>query len=204
MRGGIVHGKQRTEVRHRPLRHIAAHLLRLVQNQNRIELADDVDRPPGAKALLLRIDDTGRLVAAASVFVLAFIQRCRERLRVDDHDADFRIPREFVQKPQVTAVVDEEVRHFVVIFTEMLHRVLEGAFDAFADGDARHDDDIFRPAKPFVQFEDGLDIDVGLAGPRLHLDVQRAAAQRLRKRVRLLQLVLVLNVMDVVQQHLVG
>ncbi len=45
------------------------------------------------------------------------------------------------------------------------------AFDhAFADRDARHDDDEFLEAVSLVKFEDRAEVDVGLAGAGFHLD----------------------------------
>ena len=58
----------------------------------------------------------------------------------------------------------------------MLARGLEALEDALADGDARHDDDELGDAVAAVQLVDGADVDVGLAGARLHLDGEVAQA----------------------------
>ena len=54
----------------------------------------------------------------------------------------------------------------------MLGRDVQRLGHAFADGDAGHDDDELAPAVQLVQLEGGLDVAVGLAGARFHLDVE--------------------------------
>ena len=177
MGGGVVQGEERLEIGHCPPCHLAAHLLRFIENQDGVKLPYDIDGATGTEALLFGVNDAGGLVAATPLPVLAFIQRGRKGLCVDNHHGDFGIAGKLVQQPQVGTVVDEEVSRLVVFFAEMRRRVLECALDPLADGDAGHDDDVFRPAITPMQLEDGLDIDVGLARASLHLDVQRTSAQ---------------------------
>ena len=61
----------------------------------------------------------------------------------------------------------------------MIVRHLERLVDAFLDRDRRHDDDELGKSVALVQLEDRAQIDVGLAGSRLHLHGEVAGIQRL-------------------------
>jgi len=67
VRGGIVQTEKWVEALEGFLRDLAAHLLWLVENDNRAVSADDVNRPAGGKFVSLGIDDS-RFLAFAVLF----------------------------------------------------------------------------------------------------------------------------------------
>ena len=69
-------------------------------------------------------------------------------------------------------VVDEEARLLLVALQKVLGGDVQRLGHALADGNAGHDDDELAPAVQLVQFEDGLDVAVGLARAGFHLDVE--------------------------------
>ena len=71
----------------------------------------------------------------------------------------------------------------------MLLGVLQALGHALADGDRRHHHDELAPAVQAVEFEHRLGVDVGLAGARLHLDVQLAGSHTAEELLRLGDLV---------------
>ena len=87
----VIEGKQRVEVFQRLLRHIAAHLLRLVQNNDRTVCLDNINRAAGAEIIPLGVDDAGFLALAV------LFQRGGKCLRVDDHYIDTEIARKVIQ-----------------------------------------------------------------------------------------------------------
>ena len=188
---GIIECKQRIEVFQRLLRHLAAHLLRLVQNQNRTVRLDNVDRSAGAELVALRIDNT-------ALFILcALFQRRRKRLRIDDHHVDAGVAGKRIKLIEVRAVVDEVPRLLAVMLHKVVFCHLKRLLDALADGDRRHHYDELRPTVTLVQLKHCLDVDVSLAGTGLHLNIQTAPAEILHKRARLLDIVLLLNPADI-------
>ena len=54
---------------------------------------------------------------------------------------------------------------------------LERLVDHLLDGDGRYDDDELGEAVAFVQLEDRAQVDISLAGPRLHLHSEVAGIQ---------------------------
>ena len=101
---------------------------------------------------------------------------------------------------QIGAVVDKPAGLLAVILHEVVFEHPETLGHSFADGDAGHHDDEFRPAVPLVHLEHRLDIDVGLSRTGLHLDVETAGAQSSGQSLGTLDVVAVLYLMDVLQQ----
>ena len=83
---------------------------------------------------------------------------------------------------------------------KMLRRHLESLIHALADGDARHDDDKLAPAVTPVQLKNRLYVNVGLARPRLHLHIERAASEGRDKSVRQPYVPLGLQCTDIVEK----
>ena len=81
---------------------------------------------------------------------------------------------------------------------------LKGFFHTFADGNAGHNYNKLAPTVTLIQLEHRFDVNIGLAGTGLHLDIQRAATQRCHQLSRLVDIALVLNVLDIVQNLLIG
>lgn len=106
--GGVVQAEKRVKTLERPLRHFAAHFLRLVQNDDRSVRRYHVDWPAGAELVAFGIDNAGRRISPASHDILVFVEGSGESLRVDDHRVDAGTLRKIVQLVQVSAVVDKK------------------------------------------------------------------------------------------------
>ena len=167
VRSRVAHNHQRIELAKGRQRLGPFHLLRLIEKQNRSVSLDDVDRAARLKVIQLFIDPP--LISTTG----------GERLHVDDHDVNAGIRRKTLQVVQLLGVVDEEARLFSVALQEVLSRDLQRLVHALSDGNARHHDDELAPAKAFVQLEHALDVAIGLASARLHLDIEVDDATRM-------------------------
>ena len=181
-----------------------AHLLRLIQNQDRTVGCDDVNRAAGAELIPLGVDNTRRSISLAAFHVLVLVHGGGKRLRVDDHNIDPGVAGERIQLIQVAAVVDKKPCFFAVALHKVIGGDLKGFFHAFTDGDTRHNNDKFAPSIPFVQLKHGLDINVCLSRSGFHLDIQRASSQRCYQLVRLMDVCFCLQCADVLKQLLIG
>src|SRR3546814_15624525 len=91
-------------------------------------------------------------------------------MRISDWSSD--VCSSDLKAPQLVQplrVVDEEARLLTVGLGEVLCRDRQRFGDAFADGDAGHNDDELRPAIAAVQPEPRLSISIGFASSVLHL-----------------------------------
>ena len=174
-----VHGEQRIEVFQSFLRHLAAHLLRLVQNEDRSVRLDNVDGSAGTELIPRIIYYELFLIFLFSFGYLR--KRARKCLRVDNHHVDAVAGGKIVQLVEVGAVIDEEAGLFSVVLHEVFHGNLKALFHALTNSDRRHDYDKLRPPIPLIQLEHGFDINVGLACTRFHLDIKTAPPQILDK-----------------------
>src|SRR3546814_18975885 len=105
-------------------------------------------------------------------------------MRISDWSSD--VCSSDLKAPQLVQplrVVDEEARLLTVGLGEVLCRDRQRFGDAFADGDAGHNDDELRPAIAAVQLEHRCDIAIGFASAGLHLDIEMTLADRDRKSV---------------------
>ena len=130
-----------------------------------------------------------------------------ERLDVDDHHLHPGVGAEPLQLVELRRAVDERSGLGAVYLLEVLGCHVERLLHALADRHRRHDHDELAPAVALVQLHDRLDVDVGLAGPRLHLDVEVRSAGRgltVLQLVREWEVAGPLHNVDVVQQLLRG
>ena len=181
-----------------------AHLLRLIQNQDRTVGCDDVNRAAGTELVPLGVDNTRRSISLAAFHVLVLVHGGGKRLCVDDHNIDPGVAGERIQLIQVAAVVDKKPCFFTVALHKVIGGDLKGFFHAFTDGDTRHNNDKFAPSIPFVQLKHGLDVNVCLSRSGFHLNIQRTPAQRCYQLVRLMDVYFCLQCADVLKQLLVG
>lgn len=123
---------------------------------------------------------------------------------IDNHDVQPRVAGEGVELIEVRAVVDEKARFLAVMLHEVILHRLKRLPHALTDRDTRHNDDKLRPAVALVQLEHRLDVDIGLAGTSLHLDVETAPSQIAHQRRRSLDIVLLLDTADIREQLIVG
>ena len=194
----VVEREQRIEVFQRLLRHIAAHLLWLVQNNDRTVCLDNIDRAAGAKFIPFGVDDTG-------FFALTVLfQRGGKRLRVDDHHIDAGAARKVIQLVQVGAVVDEEASLLAVVLHKVVCGDFKGLLHALTDRNGGNDHDKLAPAVLLVQLEHRLDIDVGFARAGFHFNIKAATPQVFDKGSRELDIVLTLQGLNVVQKLFIG
>ena len=156
----VAEQEERVEVCERLLRLRAPDLLRLIDDHDRPVRRDDVDG-------LARLEVVEHIVDAPVV-----LPGRVERLDVDDHHLHPGVRGERLELVQAARVVDEHSRFGAVALLEVLGGDVEGLLDALADRDARDNDDVLRPAVALVQLHDRLDVDVRLARPGLHLDVE--------------------------------
>ena len=154
---------------------LLSHLLGLVADDDGAVRSDDVDGPSAAELVALVEDDARRLV------LCALLHRRVERLHVDDHAVYVARLGVRIQLGQVVRVVYEEPNLLVVLREEVLLGVLQALGHALADGDRWHHHDELAPAVQAVELEHRLGVDVGLAGARLHLDVQLTGSHAAEK-----------------------
>ena len=185
----IAHGKQRVKFLEAELRLFALDGLRLVDDENRVRLRENVDRPAAAELVQLHIN-TPRVLAG-----------CVKRLRVDDHDVDRAVRSEAVDFGKLRGVIDEEADFLTVILRKVILRDLKGFIHALADGDARYNHDEFAPAETLVQLEHGFDVGIGFANACFHLDGEVVFAFEVWGRRELIG---ALNAVDVFQNDGVG
>ena len=194
----VIEREQRIEVFQRFLCHIAAHLLRLVQNNDRTVCLDNIDWAAGAKFIPFGVDDTG-------FFALTVLfQRGGKRLRVDDHDIDAGAARKVIQLVQVGAVVDEETGFLAVVLHKVVCGDFKGLLYALTDRNRRNDHDKLAPTVLLVQFEHRLDIDIGFARAGFHFNIKAATPQIFDKGSGQFDVILILQGLNVVQKLLVG
>lgn len=158
--------------------------LGLVDDQYRVGLGDDVDGATAAKLVQPHID-------AARVLPLGV-----ERLGVNDHHVDGAVRSKPVDLRQLGGVIDEKPDLLPIFLGEMLLGHLEGFVHALPNGDTGHHHNELAPAIRPVQLIHGLDIGVGLANARFHLDGQVIPALQPRGRR---DLILPLDLLDMVQ-----
>ena len=154
---GIAQRKERLELFEALLGLLALHALRLVDNQNRIRLCNNIDGLAAAERIELFVNDA---------LVLAGI----ERLHVDDHDVDRAVRCKTVNFRQTVRIVDEKADFLIIFARKMLLRGLERFIDALADGDGRHDDDELAPAVALVQLVHCFDVGIGFARAGFHFN----------------------------------
>ena len=181
-----------------------AHLLRLVQNQDRPVGGNDVNGPSGAKFVPFGINDTRGSITLATFHILLFIHGRSKRLRIDNHHIDAGIAGEGVKLIQIAAVVNEEPGFLAVVLHKMVSSNLKSLFNALTDCNTRHNHNKLTPAVASVQLEHGFDIYIGLAGAGLHLHIQRHPAKGSHQRVRLMDIALLLQIADVLKQLGIG
>ena len=195
--GRIVEREQRVEIFQRLLRYIAAHFLRLVQDDDRAVCLDDINRAAGTELIALRVNDA-RLFTAS-----VFFQRGGKRLCVDDHHIDAGVGRKVVKLVQVGAVINEETRLLAVIFHKMVGGDFKGFFHALTDRNRGNDHNKLAPAVFLVQLEHGFDVDIGFAGAGFHLNVQAATPHVVYQLRGELDIVLALQGVDVLQKLII-
>ena len=195
--GRIVEREQRVKVFQRLLCNIAAHLLRLVQDDDRAVCFDNINRAAGAELVPFGIDDT-RLFAAS-----VLLQRGGERLRVDNHHIDAGIGGKVVELVQVGAVINEETRLLAVILHKMVGGDFKGLFHALTDRNRGNDHNKLAPAVFLVQLEHSFDVDIGFAGAGFHLNVQAAASHVIYQLRGELDVVLALQGVDILQKLII-
>ena len=135
----------------------AVHTLRLVHNDDGPGGCDQVDGlfATGLFAVLVEVVDV-LLVDGTHGY---------------DHDLDLRAGGEVAHLTELPRVVEEVVEgHAGVEPLEVVLGDLERLVDALLDGNGRHHDHELGEAVALVQLKDGSQVDVGLAGSRLHLD----------------------------------
>ena len=93
-------------------------------------------------------------------------------MHVDHHDIDTGIGGEALQMVQLLRVVNKGAGLLVVGLLKVLGRDFQRLGHALADCNARHHYDELAPAVLFVQLENRLDVAIGLASPRFHLDIK--------------------------------
>ncbi len=195
--GGIVEREERVELGECLLRGGTAHLLRLVEDDNRAVGGNDIDRAARAELVAAREDDTRGFVAGT------VLERSVERLRIDNHDGYIVARREGLYVLQVLGIVDEIACFLMVLLHEVVDCDIEGLLDALTDSDTRHNNNELGPTVTLVQLEHSLDIDIGLTRTRLHLDIEGDTPVPIGKRRREVEVVGLLHAMEIGKQGIV-
>ena len=194
--GRVVECEERVEAYQCRLRGCASHLLRFVENDDGAVGGNHVDGAARSERVTLVVDDACRLVVGT------LLQRGVKGLGVDDHHADVGTLREGIDVAETVGVVDEVACLLAVEFHEVIGGDVKALLHALTDGDAGHYDNELGPSVAFVQFEEGLDIDVGLSRTRLHLHIELAVSELLYHVAGEVDVAFGLYVVDVLQQSL--
>ena len=199
MGSGVAQGTQGVQRGHRLLRgrcSLALHALGLVHDDHRVGLLDQADRAHAVELVNGPVDDIGLVLLVGVVKALA------EGGDVDDHDGDVVVDGKGAHFFRLAAVVDVGVvDHIVVDGLEVFPGNLQGLGHALLDGDAGHHDDELLETVGLVQFKDGTQVHIGLAGAGLHLNVKVIGA--LFQRLGLGQAIAQLHRLEVFQDLLV-
>ena len=171
------------------LRLLAFDRLRLVDNQNRIRLGDDINRSAGTELVELHVNASRVLSAGV------------KRLRIDNHHIDGAVGGKTIYLSKLRGVVDEKAYLLPVFLGKVVLRHLKRLVNALADGDRRHDHDELRPTVGLIQLVHGLDVGIGFSDAGLHLDGQVVFAFELLGR---LDLPITLDLPDMLKYLSVG
>ena len=162
----VVEYKQRAEAFESRLCGIAAHLLRLVHDDDGAVGRNHVDRPARGELIALGVDDAALLAFAS------FFHRGGECLGVNHHNAQSGIVGEGIEFVQSRTVVDKPAGFLAVMLHEVVFEHAETLCHTLADGDARYHDDKLRPTVAFVELKHRLDVNVGLTSAGFHLYIE--------------------------------
>ena len=189
MSGGVAQRQQRIKLFQAFLCLLALDRLRLVNDQNRVCLCDNVDWAAGAELVQLHVNASRILTSGI------------ERLRVDNHNIYGAIRRKAVNFRELGRIVDEEPNLLTVFLCEMILCHLKGLINTLADGNDRHDHDGLTPTVVLVQLIHGLNVGIGLANACFHLDSQIVASFQPFGRFDLIR---ALYLLQMLQNQLVG
>ncbi len=192
--GGVVEREEGIEGFEGGLRGVASHLLRLVEDDDRVVCGKHGDWFAGAELISLAIYYTGCLVFCSFFY-------CVESLSVDNHHANVVRLREGIDVVETAAVINKITCLFAVLLHEVVYGDVETLLHSFADGYTRYDYDKFCPTIMLVQFKHGLDIDVGLSCSCFHLHVELAGAKLAAEFFVQVDIVLCLHLVDVVEER---
>ena len=156
-----IHGGQR---RSAPPLQPAVHALRLVDDQDGARGADQIDRLLAAGLLAL-------LVEVVDVLLV-------DGARGHHHDPYLRADGEAPHLAEARGVVEKVLeRRARIECAEVVLGDPQRLVDALLDRHRRHHDDELGEPVALVQFQDGAQVDVGLAGTGLHLHGKLAGLQ---------------------------
>ena len=189
----VVQGEERIEGFECRLCSGTSHLLRFIQNDDRVVGSKNGNRLSGTELITFGVDDACRLVLGSLLHGV-------EGLGIDDHHADVVALREGVDVVEAAAVVDEVASLLAVLLHEVIYRNVEAFLHSLSDSDAWNHHDKLGPAILFVQFEHCLDIDVCLSRTGFHLHIELAGTEFLTEFFILMDVVLGLNLSDVVKK----
>ena len=179
VRGTIEQGEQGLELC-QPLARLVAlihtqHTLRLIDDHDRVTLAEHIDRTAAAK-LITPVEDDACCLVSPCALALFLVHRRVEGLRVDNHHVHTGIAGKGINLRELLGVIDEVLHALAVVFPgKVLLHALKALQHSFAYGDAGDHHHELRPAVTLVQLIHGLYIGIGLARTRFHLDGERHA-----------------------------
>ena len=82
----------------------------------------------------------------------------------------------------------------------MILHGLKALVDALADRDAGDDNDKLGPAVALVELKHGLDVDIGLSGASLHLDIELHPAELVHQLIALCDIAVMLDFSDISEE----
>ena len=139
-----------------------------------MSLGQHINRTTGTKFVTPVKDDTGSLVGPYSMTLL-LVHRRVEGLGVDYHHMHTGIAGKGINLRELLGVVDEVLHTLAVLLGEVLLHALKALEHTFTNGDAWHHHHKLGPAITCIQFIHGLDVCIGFARTRFHLDGERQA-----------------------------
>ena len=135
------------------------HVLRFVHDDHWTCGPQVVDRTQAVEFVSILMNDTGVLVAA-------------ERLDAHHHDLHTGAGSKRLHLLSRRTAVDGRIERLGVEVLEVLGHESDAGNDALLDRSARHENHELAELVSLGQLEDGAQVDVGLSGAGLHLDVE--------------------------------
>ena len=153
VRGAIAQSTQRPEAGDSFPANISLHVLRLIDDDNRIRRADKIKRPT---VVALLVHDICRLGKTVDIY---------------HHDLQRIVGRKLTRLASLFAIPHIKIHFWIVVFgSKMLTRDFQIFHHTLANRHTRHHDDKLLPAIFLMELVNRTQVNIGLAGTGFHFD----------------------------------